>query len=212
MKRRQFLLVTSLILNLFLVGLYFGKKLYYSHTLSFLEPAIQKGDIVFVGDGITAGFDFSKMFPTKKITNKGLPYNKSANILSRIKPIAESEPAKLFLNVGTSDVLNGISPDTTFKNFITTINTIKKQSPKTLIIVQSLFPTGLQYNGLNEKVQLLNEKIRNFCTNNKIAFINLYHDFYKNNGLDTSFTNDGIHLNEVGYYLWKKNLDVYINQ
>ena len=66
------------------------------------------------------------------------------------------------------------------------------------ILVQLLYPT--EYINTNAKVVILNEKLRKYCEENEIDYLDLYDDLLDNNGvINPIYTDDGLHPNETCY-------------
>ncbi len=168
-------------------------------------------DIVFLGNSLTEGFPLQEMFQSLKVKNRGIGGNTTNDILLRLNEVTDGKPKKIFLEIGINDIGKGISIDTIFNNLKKIAELIKTNSPSTKLYIQSAFPTALSSKVLIPKIEQYNQKIKDYCTINRITFINLYPSFYKDNGLDTSLTTDGIHFNEKGYSLWKQQIDKYVN-
>jgi lysophospholipase L1-like esterase len=221
-------LILSLCIHLLTACFFIGKRYYYSHAAAKIEKdssyiawknsqtellgrfPIDSNDIVFVGNSITQGFPTQEMFNNLDIKNRGIGYNNSFDILSRIDPIASGKPRKIFLLIGINDIMRDISSDSTIKNIHKIINTIETISPETKIYIQSVFPTSLDYENKMGKILRLNTKLKDFCEGRGLAFLNFHPAFITGNGLDTSMTYDGLHLKAKGYFVWKDLLLDYI--
>lgn len=68
------------------------------------------------------------------------------------------------------------------------------------LIVELLYPTDRIEP--NYSIIKLNEKLKAYCIENNIDYLDLYHKLIGTNGLiDYRYTNDGLHPNETGYML-----------
>ena len=57
-----------------------------------------------------------------------------------------------------------------------------------------------------------NKKIENIAAENKLVFLNLHSLFLDKDGLlDSSITQDGIHLDGNGYLIWKIELQKHLD-
>lgn len=66
------------------------------------------------------------------------------------------------------------------------------------ILVQLLYPT--KYINTNSKVVILNEKLRQYCEDNQIDYLDLYNELLGDNGvINPNYTDDGLHPNESCY-------------
>ena len=87
-------------------------SIYYHQraTLFTLLPKT-KDDIIFIGNSITDGGEWSEMFNDLRIKNRGISSDISAAVLNRIAEVAKRKPAKVFLMLGVNDLARGISTD-----------------------------------------------------------------------------------------------------
>ncbi|MBE6138223.1 MAG: hypothetical protein E7173_00570 [Firmicutes bacterium] len=66
------------------------------------------------------------------------------------------------------------------------------------ILVQLLYPT--KYINTNAKVVILNEKLRKYCEENEIDYLDLYNELLGDDGIiNHIYTEDGLHPNESCY-------------
>lgn len=215
------LLYPSLILNFLLIAFFIGKRIYYSNsgqeskteTESWADmwnrgrtdvlshSKIDTSSVVFIGDSITEGFLVTEIFGPKA-KNQGISANTTRHILLRLEPIINLRPKKIVLNIGVNDLREDVPQDTIVDNFRRILMRIRNGSPKTDIIVNSVFPTSGDYFFVQPKILTLNESIKAYCQEQGFTFVDVYSDLVKNNQLDSSFTYDGIHLNGKGYKVW----------
>lgn len=168
---------------------------------------IGKNDIVFLGNSITEFFPLQEMFHDLNIKNKGVATNTSKDILNRLNYIINGQPKKIFLQVGINDIVRELNTDTLFANFITICKEIQQKTPNTKLYVQSIFPTAFTEKKFNPAINAYNNKIKQYCSEHQINYIDLYTSFIKNNVLDSTLTYDGVHLKAKGYFLWQKLIE-----
>lgn len=70
----------------------------------------------------------------------------------------------------------------------------------------------LQPQVINQKVDILNTKLKDFCQTKGITFVDVNEKLSGANGLNEKYTPDGVHLNYAGYQEWAKLLSPLINQ
>ncbi len=219
------MLIASLALNLLLIG-YKAFNMVGSDKANVLNEqqiAYLKGredvfrslpndsaEIVFVGNSLTEGFPLVEMFKNASIKNRGISGEISSNVLNRIDEIVESKPEKIFLSIGVNDLKNEIHHDTLFKNKVAVIETIQECSPSTEIFIQSVLPTSGIYSRLNQAIVQHNEKMKSYCEQNGIAFLNSAPVFQVEGQLKKELTYDGLHLNAAGYKKWASFLAPYV--
>lgn len=221
-------LIASVSLNLIILLVYAGKRYYYAHskpaapaagypfdnwnimrTSLFSIQRVDTGDIVFVGNSLTEAFPVTEMFGSN-CKNRGISGNKTAHILKRIALIAKGHPKKLFIEAGINDFVFGGTVDSTFNNYIKILGVIKRESPRTLVYVQSTLPTCGSYEPFNISVIELNEKLREYCKRMSIRYIDIYSPMVLAGKMDSTLTADGLHLNGKGYDIWQHAIAGYV--
>lgn len=60
----------------------------------------------------------------------------------------------------------------------------------------------------------LNEKLKGYCNDNKLVFIDLYHPLLGVNAkeMNADYCRDGLHLSNKGYEVWANIIRSYINE
>ena len=91
-----------------------------------------------------------------------------------------------------------------------------KQNNITPIILSTLYARDFfdAKHQINNKVDLLNNELKDYAHANKITFIDLNESFSQNHSLSPQFAFDHVHLNDKGYKIWRdkiKNI-IYKNQ
>ena len=101
------------------------------------------------------------------------------------------------------------SLDDTFEKMKLFIQDIIKSEKD--LIVQLLYPTDKI--AINKMVIKMNEKIKKYCEENYIDFLDLYNLLCDNNNkLNSEYTIDGLHLNENGYKIIIDEISKKINE
>ena len=128
----------------------------------FRTAPVSTGAIIFVGNSITEGGNWSELFPGKNILNRGIGGDISEGVLKRLDEIIRHQPSKLFICIGTNDLAKGVEQAIIIQNYRTILQTVKAQSPATKIYVQSVLPVGKNviYGHSNEKIIPLNTEIK----------------------------------------------------
>jgi lysophospholipase L1-like esterase len=225
-------LILSVTLNAVIILFFAGKRYYYSYGpgaghdtasgTSFYDQwnsmrssvyatlPIDSCDIVFVGNSLTEAFPVTEIFG-KYVKNRGISGNSTIHLLNRIKPIAQKHPKKIFIEIGVNDFNFGYSVESAFHNYEKIIHSIKTYSPRTQIFVQSLMPTCMSYKSIIHSIDSLNVELRQYCRSQQITYIDLYTPMLKSSGLDSAYTADGIHLNNKGYAVWRRQIEKFVN-
>lgn len=186
----------------------------YDHRNSLFEKMpIQAGDIVFLGNSLTAQCDWAALFQNPQIKNRGIPGESTDGILKRLPRITDPVPSKIFLMIGVNDLLFH-SPERVVENYEKIVSQILQKSPATQLYLYSILPVNSKVRNIpikNEDIRFINKKIHQLAQDKQLIYIDLHPKFSDENGaLFESFTSDGIHLNGTAYLLWKKEIEDYL--
>ncbi len=198
-----------------------------SHTQHYLdrmeqfekEPPITSKDIVMLGNSLTEnGGDWGKRLNLKHVVNRGIIGDDVPGIYNRLHQILPCHPAKIILMEGINDISHWLSNSEIIQSIATTIDRIKRESPKTQIALQSLLPINEEFKrykrleGKTDSVAAINNKLEALAKSKGIAFVNLFPLFTESGGskLRKELTTDGLHLNEEGYKIWAAELRKHI--
>ncbi len=169
-----------------------------------------KTDIVFLGNSITAGIEWSELLGLPQARNRGISGDISFGLLERLDEVTEGKPAKVFILIGINDISRNIPDSVILRNYRTIIQRIKKESPATKICFQTLLPvnnTFTQFKNHYNKdahIQYINESLKKMAAEEKILLLDLHPHFLdQDKRLDSKYTIDGLHLNAAGYQVWK---------
>lgn len=190
----------------------------YRHRLSlFRLLPIERNDIIFLGNSITAGNEWSELFRDGKIKNRGISGDITAGVLHRLPGIIQQKPAKIFLLIGINDLSRGISTDSILRNIFLAADYIHQESPATRLYIQSILPVNKQLNlytnhtDKKDSILIINRQLDANATEHHFVFINLYPHFTNAEAaLDTALTDDGLHLRGEGYMRWYHCIYPYV--
>ncbi|WP_207917087.1 family 20 glycosylhydrolase [Flavobacterium hiemivividum] len=191
---------------------------YYHQRVSHFKTLPKtKNDIVFLGNSISDGAEWSELFADNQIKNRGISGDFTAGVLNRLDEITNRKPKKVFLLIGVNDLARNTATDSIFKNIIQIARFLKQESPSTKIYIQSILPVNDVYKkfdghtGKGEQIKSLNASLKQNAKDYNYTFIDLYTAFSDGNGkMAKQLTNDGLHLNGEGYLLWKRLVYPYV--
>ena len=99
------------------------------------------------------------------------------------------------------------------------VKKIAKKRPYAKIYVESIYPLAKKPDLAsfrkikNRRIILINKKIKQICNDNYLTYIDVYNELTDDNGyLKEKYTEDGLHLNGLGYYKVTKVLKKYIKE
>ena len=193
----------------------------------FTKPVVKykiDNNILFFGDSLTARYDLDFYFPKKNVINKGVGGEKTEDLLERIdKDVYEYNPSKIFVQCGINDIINDIDKEDILLNIRTIITGIKVNRSYAKVYMESLYPVNEKkvkdsdnekHRKLNNKqIKEYNEEIKKICEDNSIIYINVFDEMTDKDGnLKELYTNDGLHLTNLGYLKLTSILKDYIEK
>ena len=188
---------------------------YYKDKKSLFEilPKTNRS-IIFIGDSITDGCEWSELLQNPNIKNRGIGSDTTYGVLKRLDNIIQSEPEKVFLMIGINDLGRGESVSEITSNYDKILERLTKSVPNSEVFVQSVLPISKQKLNTqisNEKVRSLNKEIKQLSQKYNLNFIDLYSLMIsEDDQLISDVTTDGIHLNGSGYEIWRNAIQQYI--
>lgn len=188
------------------------KKSKTSHLKTLTQ---QKGQIVMLGNSITAECEWAELLDNPHILNRGVIADGTEDILNRLDNIIELEPRKIFLLIGVNDLLF-LPPNIIMQNYESIVARIRNESPQTILYLESILPihNDLRRNGMkNEDIVAINQMIKSLADKYQLVYIDAHSRFTDTEGaLRADLTFDGIHLNGEGYQIFKPILQPYMAQ
>ena len=173
-------------------------------------------DTVFVGDSITFGMasygylTFDHVF-AKIGLHQGTALSSSCVYTSKTQSYTISEalkmakPGKVIVTLGINAIYN-YKHDSFYDQYEELINKIKKATPDSKIIIQSVFPVAEYWaNNMgkpdyNKFIAYANQKLYDLAEKNECYFLYTYEKLTDDEGfLLTQYSGDGIHLSRDGY-------------
>ena len=115
---------------------------YYQRATLFEVLPTSKSDIIFLGNSITNGGEWAELLGNPHAKNRGISGDTTQGVLDRLSTITKGKPSKIFLLIGTNDLSRGKSVDEVAKNVAKIVERVKRESPKTKLYVQSVFPVN----------------------------------------------------------------------
>jgi lysophospholipase L1-like esterase len=189
---------------------------YYFERISLFESLPrEKDEIIFIGNSLTSGCEWSELFQNPKIKNRGIAGDNIDGVLKRIDNVLKSKPKKIFISIGINDLDRDIPTQLLIKKYKQIIEKIRIGSPITQIYVQSILPVeeGVYETPItNDIIREFNSKLVTICKEKQVSYIDLFSAFIdKNHILGNIYSGDGVHLLGEGYIVWKSLIEKYVN-
>ncbi len=215
-------------LPLLLISILFSNLLFAQETTVFSTYYYQKkslfeilpdtnNEIIFLGNSITDGCDWSELFRNSNIKNRGISGDITDGILFRLDEVVRSKPNQIFIMIGVNDLSQNKTPDYVLTIYSKILLAIKEASPKTQVFVQSILPVndgfGKFGNHTNKgaEIKQVNKQLASLARNFNYSYIDLTEAFSDKDGkLLKEYTNDGLHLTAAGYLAWKDEIKRFL--
>lgn len=195
---------------------------FYNDTL-LKETAMQDDSYVentiFAGDSTALYYVMNKIIKGKNLWHKeGLPLDKvftqeiyinhQESHMTLISALEEKKPGRILLMLGTNSV-STMEIDYFTEQYEKLLKELKRVSPNTQIIVQSIFPVSIDYDNSgkklnNDKINKMNYKLLEVCNKLDIPFLNTSEVLKDSEGgLKSEYSRNeaatpGVHLSEEG--------------
>lgn len=189
------------------------KTHYIEKIAEFKATPLQFGDIVFIGNSITEqGGNWGQRFNNPKVKNRGIAGDVTAGVINRLAEIYYYKPKKVFIKIGVNDLFHSeLTPEYVASNIKLIVDKIHLESPSTKIYVQTILPTA-NNNPSKERIAATNTILKAMPPTNYLQIIDLHSRFADQNDLMIgSYTNDGLHLTELGYLAWQNYIIEFVN-
>lgn len=191
---------------------------YYQRATLFEVLPTSKSDIIFLGNSITNGGEWAELLGNPHAKNRGISGDTTQGVLDRLSTVTKGKPSKIFLLIGTNDLSRGKSVDEVAKNVEKIVERVKRESPKTKLYVQSVFPVNPKFKMFSghmdrqKDIAVLNTKIKAVAARHGVKYIDVYKSLVtpSTDVMNPEYTNDGLHLLGKGYLKWVEVLKPYL--
>lgn len=179
-------------------------------------------NFVFLGDSITDWYPIDELYENIPIVNSGKAGYKTEDILEELDELVyQYNPTKVVILIGTNDLNSDTSEDELTNNIEKIITEIKKNRKQAEIYVQSIYPiNNTDADKINEKtvgkrtnesIQRVNKQIKSICKEQDVTYINMYDELVDEAGnLSLQYTQDGLHISDLGYLKITRKLLTYL--
>ncbi len=164
--------------------------------------------VVFFGDSITEFWDLSTTFPEKPYLNRGIAGQTTAQMLLRFRAdVISLHPTVVVILAGTND-LAGITGPMTLERITDNYASLAElaHSHGIRVIFASVLPihddSPVRQSELRPpaKIQALNDWLQKYCLEAQHFYLDYYPHLIDTKGrLNPDLSDDGLHLNAMGY-------------
>lgn len=175
-------------------------------------------DLLFVGDSITHSWEkaghktWQKHYANRKAFNIGFSGDKTQHVLWRLDngEMAKFEPKVAVLMIGTNNTGHNLQKaEETAAGIQAIINKIHQLSPKTQVLLLSIFPRSAQPDQAKRKLNdKINAIIKTYHDGQKVTYLDLSPAFLEKDGsLSRKIMPDLLHPNGLGYEIWAEAME-----
>ncbi len=187
-----------------------------------------KWDVVFMGDSITQGWEgagkevWKKQYGERKAGNLGISGDETEHLAWRLENgnLEGQAPKVAVIMIGTNNLGNvKHSPEAVIAGITLVVETVRKHSPETDILLLGVFPRGEQPdNPFRKQIKQVNEGIAKLAADDqaddqndkggKVHFLDIQEAFLEEDGsLSKEVMPDFLHLSPAGYERWAKAIE-----
>ncbi len=170
-------------------------------------------ELVFIGDSITQGWEgagkeaFEKHFGSVKTLNLGFSGDRTEHVLWRLKrnQLGQNRPQAAVVMIGTNNTGHAMQdPEQIAAGVTEIIDTLKKQTPDTKILLLGIFPRGADpQDAMRVNNEAVNRLIADLGDAEHVVYRDLSEVFLEKDGtLSREVMPDLLHLSAEGYRRW----------
>jgi lysophospholipase L1-like esterase len=185
------------------------KSTYYKNLKAHFELSrAKKADIVFLGNSITQGGNWSELLGRERVVNRGIGGDNIPGMLDRLHQVYRLKPKICFIMAGINDLYTDAPVEEVFLRYMQLIDSLRIY--KIIPVIQSTLHVNPKWKRAAEKnaeVAKLNEMIERYAGDISVPYINLNALLSNNGVLQDRYTSDGIHLTAQAYGVWRDALE-----
>jgi lysophospholipase L1-like esterase len=184
---------------------------------AFKEQNLSWQNVVLLGDSITEGFEVTKYFPGWRVLNRGIgadvigndmPAGDPRGVLQRLdNSVFDCAATDVFILIGINDLNTGRKVEAMEAGYRELLKRVRGKRPDLRIHIQSVLLTRGTHEKQNGPVREFNERLKKLTAEFGCSFIDLHLLMRDESGqLKAEFTNDGLHLTEPAYVVWREQI------
>ena len=168
-------------------------------------------NLVFIGDSLTASYNWQKRFPKYRITNLGISGEPVESLLDRRERIRASidDPDFIFLMTGINNIaMEQYDITGPYHEIVRDLSTWYKKS---VVVIQSILPVALEWIS-NYVIRDTNSRLEQIARDFSAEYLDVYSLFIDSNGNPKNeyFQDDGVHLTDEGYDVWASEVERFL--
>ena len=174
-----------------------------------------KETIVFTGSSsIRTWEDLQLLFPEFQVVNSGFGGSHASDLLAYTDElILRYHPSKVFIYEGDNDLFERKRPAKILKDINKILSSIWMQNPETEVVLISAKPSISRWSR-RRAFKRLNRRFKRLSTKQiNLEYVDIWTPMLSGSKLkEDLFLEDGLHMNQKGYQIWKEAIDPYLKQ
>ena len=178
---------------------------------------------MFIGDSITAGYQqgpgglppryypFINMLESTirmrlkergsekdvAIENRGMDGDSTSGMVNRFTmSVAPEKPEYVVIMGGLNDLFTRIPDDDVYRNLVQLTQMTREIGAEPIVLSATPIAGARDF---NSKIMDLNGRVRGYCVENDVRFVDIFSELSEEGVLAGGFSNDGVHLSDGGY-------------
>ena len=172
-----------------------------------------KATIVFTGSSsIRTWEDLQKVYPDYQVVNSGFGGSHASDLLVYTDElILRFDPLKVFIYEGDNDLAERKRPGKVIRDLQSILEKVWMENPRTEVVLIAAKPSLSRWH-LRRKFKRFNRKSERMASKNPLlAFADVWTVMLEGKKLNKDlFIEDGLHMNEKGYEIWKQVIDPFV--
>ncbi|MDH3251877.1 MAG: GDSL-type esterase/lipase family protein [Ignavibacteria bacterium] len=169
--------------------------------------------VVMLGNSITFGVQWNELMGRSGIVNRGIGSDVTEGFLHRLEYVYRLHPALCCIMGGINDIYNDIPVDSIFSTYALITRELRGHDI-TPVIQSTLYvsPRWKRAAEKNRDVIALNRLLETYAREEGIDYLDLNDVLSADGVLKDEVTYDGVHLNALGYRLWRDRLETMLKK
>jgi lysophospholipase L1-like esterase len=168
--------------------------------------------ILFVGSSSIRLWPTANTFPGNPIINRGFGGSEISDVIHYYNQVVRPyEPSVIILYAGDNDIAGGKGAEQVLRDFKAFADRVQTEMPETRLLFISIKPSVARWDKWPTMVDA-NNLVREYATEHpNLGYVDLATPLLNEDGDPKDvFVDDGLHLNERGYFLWQQALAPYL--
>lgn len=174
---------------------------YYRSRQTHFDTLTRRGGIIFLGDSLTDFCEWQELLDTPGIANRGIMGDTIEGVADRLDSIARQQPRKLFVLIGSNNLLAGEKPEALLPRYRALAARIRQTMPATTLYLLSIPPTISRHSNIApETIKAVNKGLMALADGGAVRYVDLFSAIADERGeMIADYTFDGGHFNGRGY-------------